>query len=322
MALVGVEVEERAGGAVERLVTGRDDHDAAEHEQERGLLDAVLAECLAGLQLDEHCSLGPVLRVQDHRRPRTVRCLDPPEAASDARTASSRTRRAANQRFTRLAAMPLAVDRYELGPLQTNCYVVRSERGAAECAVIDPGGDAADLRLELARLGTSCAGILVTHGHFDHLGGVADLAEGTGAEVWMPEGERERLERFPEFAPVGVAGRPHAPEHLVSGGETIEVAGIPFECLAVPGHSPAHVAFYAEGELFSGDVLFAGSVGRVDLPGADWDTLLASVRMLVEKLPPETVVHPGHGPETTLGVELARNPFLAELRAEAGSAGG
>ena len=211
--------------------------------------------------------------------------------------------------------MPLVVDRYALGPLQTNCYVVRTDRNATEAAVIDPGADAASLRLELARLGASTAGILVTHGHFDHVGGVADLAEGTGAEVWMPEGERERLERFTEFAPVGVQGRAHEPEHLVSGGETIEVAGITFECLAVPGHSPAHVAYYADGELFSGDLLFAGSVGRVDIPGADWDTLLASIRRLTDGYPPETIVYPGHGRPTTLGDELAHNPFLAELRA-------
>lgn len=211
--------------------------------------------------------------------------------------------------------MSLAVDTYALGPLQTNCYVVRSERGAPEAVVVDPGGEAADLRLQLARSGARCVAILITHGHFDHLGGVADLAEGTGAPVYMPEGERELLERYTEYAPIGMPGRPYTPDNLVSGGETIELAGITFECVAIPGHSPAHVAYYADGALFSGDLLFAGSVGRVDLPGADWDTLLASVRTLNERYAPDTVVYPGHGGQTTLGAELARNPFLAELRA-------
>ena len=211
--------------------------------------------------------------------------------------------------------MSLVVDRFPLGALQTNCYVVRAGRDASEAAVVDPGGDAASLRRELARMGAACAGILITHGHFDHLGGVADLAEGTGAEVWMPEGERALLERFAEFAPVGAPGRPYTPDHLLAGGETIELAGISFECVPVPGHSPAHVAYHADGVLLSGDLLFAGSVGRVDLPGADWETLLDSVRTLADRFPPETAVYPGHGPQTTLGDELARNPFLAELRA-------
>jgi hydroxyacylglutathione hydrolase len=211
--------------------------------------------------------------------------------------------------------MSLAVDRYALGPIQTNCYVVRVSREATEAAVIDPGGDAAELRLGLAGSGASCAAILITHGHFDHVGGVADLAEGTGAPVYMPAGERERLERYGDFAPIGAPGRSYTPDHLLDGGETVEAAGISFECVAIPGHSPAHVAFAAAGCLFSGDLLFAGSVGRVDLPGADWDTLLASVRMLTERYPAETIVYPGHGPQTTLGDELARNPFLAELRA-------
>ena len=214
--------------------------------------------------------------------------------------------------------MGLRVDQLSLGPMGTNCYVVRRDAGSAESAVVDPSGDATELRLALARLGTRCTGILVTHGHFDHLLGVADLAEGSGAPVHMPEGERALLESpQSSYTPAGVTVRAHAPEVLVSGGDTVEVADIAFQVLSVPGHSPDHVAYYAEDCLFSGDVLFAGSVGRTDLPGADWETLLASIRSLAEALPAETVVYPGHGPITTLGGELARNPFLAELRAEA-----
>jgi len=212
--------------------------------------------------------------------------------------------------------MGLRVAQLALGPIGTNCYVVRSETAPAEAVVVDPSGDATELRLTLARLGASCTAILVTHGHFDHLLGVADLAEGTGAPVYMPEGERATLESPTGLTPVGIALTPYRPDHLLVGGETIDAAGIAFEVLSVPGHSPAHLAYAADGCLFSGDVLFAGSVGRTDLPGADWATLLSSIRMLSERLPPETVVYPGHGPVTTLGDELARNPFLAELRAE------
>lgn len=212
--------------------------------------------------------------------------------------------------------MPLRVDQLSLGPMGTNCYVVRSETSADEAVVVDPSGDATELRLTFARLGARCTAILVTHGHWDHLLGVADLAEGTGAPVHMAEGERMLLEEPGDFTPPGVVLRPYVPDVLLTGGETLTLAGIDFEVLAVPGHSPAHLAYHADGCLFSGDVLFAGSVGRTDFPGSDWETLVASIRRLVDALPPDTVVYPGHGPTTTLGAELARNPFLAELRAE------
>ena len=179
------------------------------------------------------------------------------------------------RRYTR--PRELVVERYWAGPAPDE-LLRRARDGAARGGRRRPRRRRRRARLELARLGASCAAILVAHGHFDHLGGVADLAEGTGAPVYMPEGERDRARALSEFAPAGMPGRPYTPDHLLEGGETIEVAGLAFDCVAIPGHSPAHVAFYVDGHLFSGDLLFAGSVGRVDLPGADWDTLLDSVR--------------------------------------------
>ena len=206
------------------------------------------------------------------------------------------------------------VDRYELGPIGTNCYVVRASQDAPEAVVVDPGGDADQLGLELALVDASCAAILITHGHWDHLGGVADLAEGTGAPVFMADAERALLENLPDLVPAGVVARGYIADTLLQGDETLELAGMTFETLQVPGHSPGHLAYHADGCLFSGDVLFAGSVGRTDLPGADWETLLESLRSLTERYPPETIVYSGHGPPTTLGAELDRNPFLAQLR--------
>jgi len=220
--------------------------------------------------------------------------------------------------MTRLdsAVVSLVVDRYELGPIGTNCYIVRGSRAAPEAVVIDPGASAAELRLELAQMRARCTAILITHSHWDHLGGVADLAEGTQAPVYMAADEKHVLEQPQEFyADAPVAVRPYSADVELAGGEAIDAAGIQFEVLRVPGHSPAHLAYYADGCLFSGDVLFAGSVGRTDLPGGGWDTLVESIRLLMERYPPETAVYSGHGPPTTLGAELSRNPFLAELRA-------
>jgi hydroxyacylglutathione hydrolase len=203
--------------------------------------------------------------------------------------------------------MPLEVDTYALGPTQTNCYVVRAGTAATEAVVIDPG-------YEGVQPAVNVSAIFVTHCHWDHLGGIASLAEATGAPVYMPAIEAEVLENPRAFYPDQPI-RPYSPDVRLKGDETIDVAGLTFEVVQVPGHSPGHIAYATEGALFSGDVLFAGSVGRTDLPFADWDTLLESIRTLFDRFPPETVVYPGHGPPTTLAAERAQNPFLAELRA-------
>jgi glyoxylase-like metal-dependent hydrolase (beta-lactamase superfamily II) len=216
----------------------------------------------------------------------------------------------------RLATVSLVVDSFVLGPAQENCYFLRAKPDAPEAVVVDPGDEAGELQRELARRNASCAGILVTHCHWDHLGAVAELAEASGAPVYMAREEAPVLTSADDvYGALGIQVRPYTPDVLLRGDERFGLGGIDFETLTVPGHSPAHLAYLADGSLFSGDVLFAGGVGRVDLPGGDWDTLVESIRTLMDTLPPDTVVYPGHGPRTTLGAELARNPFLAELRA-------
>jgi hydroxyacylglutathione hydrolase len=209
----------------------------------------------------------------------------------------------------------LAIEQYELGPIGTNAYVVRADDAATDAVVVDPGAEAHRLLQSLEELQSRAVAILITHGHWDHLGAVADLAEATGAPVYMADDERVLLEDLNSFTPPGIELRPYSPDFGLGGDETLELAGISFQTLRVPGHSPAHLAYHVDGCLFSGDLVFAGSVGRTDLPGADWETLVDSIRTLADRFPPETVVYPGHGPKTTLGTELARNPFLAELRA-------
>ena len=197
--------------------------------------------------------------------------------------------------------MSLAVNRYELGPIGTNCYVVRAHDRAHEAVVVDPGADAPRILEELVTLESTCPAILITHGHWDHLGGVAELAQATGAPVYMADDERLLLEDVNSFTPPGVELQPYSPDVALEGDEVLELAGMSFETLRVPGHSPAHLAYYTKGAVFSGDLLFAGSVGRTDLPGADWDTLVESIRTLADRYPQDTIVYSGHGPETTIG---------------------
>ena len=213
--------------------------------------------------------------------------------------------------------MSLEVTQLENGPFAENCYVVHQE-GGEEAVVVDPGWPGVLSGVEQALDGARCAAILITHGDIDHVGGVAEVARATGAPVYMPAEESDRLERIGEFVPAGLEGapfEPYEPDVRLRGDEKIDVAGISFQTLSVPGHTRAHLAFAGDGAVFAGDVLFAGGVGRTDRPDGDWETLLSSIRTLADRLPPETVVYPGHGQPTTIGRELETNPFLAELRA-------
>jgi hydroxyacylglutathione hydrolase len=205
---------------------------------------------------------------------------------------------------------------FTVGPLQENCYLVRRPQ-ATSAVIVDPGEEAGRLLEAIDALGIeSLEAILLTHCHFDHIGAVKAVHDATGAPVWCPELETEVLANidahtFPGFGPF----ESYDADHTVAGGETLELAGLSFDVRFTPGHSLGHVTYAVRDEqaLLSGDVLFQGSVGRTDLPGGDWPTLLASIESLIQEFPPESLVYPGHMGVTTLGDEQATNPFLREL---------
>jgi glyoxylase-like metal-dependent hydrolase (beta-lactamase superfamily II) len=203
-----------------------------------------------------------------------------------------------------------------VGPVQENTYIVRAAADATSAVLFDPGDEPERIKAALAELGvTEVEAILLTHCHFDHIGAVAEMARATGAPVYCPAIERPLLSQVERFTPPGFGPfEAYEPEHTLAGGEHLSLAGIEFDVLFTPGHSPGHLTYAADAALFSGDVLFQGSVGRVDLPGGDWATLRDSIATLIDRYPGETAVFPGHMGVTTLGRELATNPFLEEVR--------
>jgi glyoxylase-like metal-dependent hydrolase (beta-lactamase superfamily II) len=205
-----------------------------------------------------------------------------------------------------------------VGIASENTWVARRE-GSDRALLIDPGDEPERIEALIADMGVTVEAILITHCHFDHVGAVTPLARATGAPVYCPKIEVPVLADIMGWVPWPGIGpfESYDADETVEGGERLQLAGMDIDVIFTPGHSPGHVTYSIPDEqaMFSGDVLFEGSVGRVDLPGGDWGTLLRSIGQLVDTLPAETRVLPGHMGETSLGAERRTNPFLQELPA-------
>ncbi len=212
--------------------------------------------------------------------------------------------------------MALDVEMLTVGQIAENCFLFRKE-GSDRALIVDPGEEPDRILAAVEQMGATVEAILLTHCHFDHIGAVAPVAKATGAPVYCPEIEVRLLADIMAFVPWEGFGpyESYQADERVKGGEKLELAGLELDVIFTPGHSPGHVTYSVpeENAIFSGDVLFQGSVGRVDLPGGDGPTLMRSIGSLLESHPDETTVYPGHMGITTLGAERASNPFLLEL---------
>ncbi len=206
----------------------------------------------------------------------------------------------------------MMIEQLPVGPLLANCYLVADE-ASRRAIVVDPGDEGPRIAAMIERLRLAVDFIVLTHGHFDHLGAVGPIRAVTGAPVVVHEAEQETMRAPKLFAGLEIE-EPLVPDRLLKDGETLIVGAHRLTVVHTPGHSPGHITLVGEGLALVGDVIFAGSIGRTDLPGGDFDTLMNSITRHILTLPDETVLYPGHGPATTVGRERATNPFLVLAR--------
>ena len=203
----------------------------------------------------------------------------------------------------------MILKKLEVGNFAANCFIVGDE-ATKEGIVIDPGAEGGLILKQVKALGLNIKYIVLTHSHMDHTGGVAAVKEGTGAKLAIHEEEANSLRRPLFRGMMPLASPPPEPDLLLTEGDTVNVGKIALKVLHTPGHTPGGMSLYTEGAVFTGDTLFNFGIGRADFPGADYDQELESIRNKLLTLPDDTKVYPGHGPDTTIGVERRGNPFL------------
>lgn len=204
----------------------------------------------------------------------------------------------------------MKIETVQVGPLETNAYIVAAD-GDGAAAVIDPGDDSERILAAAKAAGVTIEKIILTHGHWDHIGAVADVVDATGAKVYVHEDDAEFLtDPDKNLSGLVFERRESRADETVSEGETIVVGGLELHVIHTPGHTPGGMSLLAEGNLFCGDLVFYNSMGRTDLPGGDQARMHESVHSKVMTLSDETNIFPGHGPATTVGRERAENPYL------------